>query len=52
MVMKNIDNVNDVQKVLHQVYLNCNMLMNSCLNIDENKTMSGSTTHELHNNGR
>ena len=45
--MKNINNANDVQKVLRQIKLDFDVLINLCVNIGENETMPGVTSHKL-----
>ena len=47
LLMKSIDNADDVQTVLCQINIEFDRLMNMCCNIDENQTMPGSASRKI-----
>ena len=47
LLMKSIDNADDVQTVLCQINVDFDRLMNMCCNIDENQTMPGSASRKI-----
>ena len=47
LLMKSIDNADDVRTVLGQINVELDRLMNMCCNTDENQSMPGSASRKI-----